>query len=249
MRKLASLTRGLFYAVALCVLCGSCWAQANIRTVLLIKVKLDQEDSWKSSVKDYVALMKKAGSEQAFTTWESQTGPHLHAVVWYSAKWKDMGEENPKLKSSGADLASLFARLNTETDSLETWIDELQPDMAIPVKEMPAMVRTGRTRVVSGKMEDIKAIFHEQIVPAVKKSGATGYGVFLPRFGTPTNEIHSFISLSGWGDLDGPIGAEKGMTAAEFKAFQAKIAPLIEGTEWTIWKYEADLSYLPAASK
>jgi hypothetical protein len=65
-------------------------------------------------------------------------------------------------------------------------------------------------------------------------------------FGT-SNEIHSYLGVNGWADLDGPIGAEKGMTAAEWKAFQAKVAPLIEGTQWDIWKYEPDLSYiLPA---
>ena len=37
------------------------------------------------------------------------------------------------------------------------------------------------------------------------------------------------------------------MSASEFKAFQAKLAPLIESTEWSMWKYEPELSYfLPA---
>jgi hypothetical protein len=28
------------------------------------------------------------------------------------------------------------------------------------------------------------------------------------------------------------------MTADEYKAFQAKLQPLIESTEWTIWKFD-----------
>ena len=141
----------------------------------------------------------------------------------------------------------MFARLDTVTDSLETWIDEMQPDMMIRSKEIPPYVRVARTRVVSGKMDDLKALFRDQIVPAVKKSGATDYGVAVARFGTPSNELHSYLGLNGWGDLDGPIGVEKGMSASEFKAFQAKLAPLIESTEWSMWKYEPELSYfLPA---
>jgi hypothetical protein len=232
-------------AVALTLFCLPCLAQRNLRTILFVKVKLDQEDNWKASVKDYSALMKKAGSEQPITIWESQTGPHMWAVVWYSSTFKEIGQEDPKLKDSAADLATLFARLNIETDSLEYWIDEMQPDFAIESKEIPPYVRTGRSRVVPGKMEDVKTVFRDQIVPAVKKSGAPAYGVAIARFGTPTNEIHSYIGVSGWADLDSPIGAEKGMSPSEWKAFQAKISTLIESTQWDFWKYHSELSYLP----
>ena len=33
----------------------------------------------------------------------------------------------------------MFARLDTVTDSLETWIDEMQPDMMIRSKEIPPL--------------------------------------------------------------------------------------------------------------
>lgn len=158
MRKISSLDRCLFAAIAFGVLTVSCWAQGrNIRTVLFVKVKMDQEDSWKAAVKDYAALVKKAGSEQGFTVWQSQSGPYEYGVVWYSAKWKEKDEDDPKLKPVAAEMAALFARLNTQTDSLEYWIDEMQPDMMISSKEIPKMVRTGRTRVVSGKMDDLKS--------------------------------------------------------------------------------------------
>lgn len=246
MRKPFSLRRCLFAAIAFTAFSVPSWAQGNIRTVLFVKVKMGQEESWKATVKDYVALVKKAGSEQGFTVWDSQSGPTQHAVVWYSSKWKEMDEQNPKLKPVEADLARLFARLDTVTDSLETWIDEMQPDMMISSKELPPMVRVGRTRVESGKMDEVKALFRDQIVPAVKKSGATDYGVAVARFGTPANEIHSYLGLKAWADLDGSIGAEKGMSAAEFKALQAKLQPLIESTEWSMWKFQPELSYVVA---
>lgn len=234
----------LLAAIALIVFCVPSWAQGNLRTVLFVKVKLGQQENWKAAVKDYAATVKKAGSEQGFTVWESESGPNLYAVVWYSTKWKEMGEQNPKLKPVEGDMARLFERLDNVTDSLETWIDEMQPEFTIRSKEIPAMVRVGRTKVVSGRMDDIKAMFRDTIVPAIKKSGATDYGVALARYGTPSNEIHSYMGLSGWGDLDGPIGTEKSMTAEEYKAFQSKLAPLIESTEWSIWKYEPELSYV-----
>ena len=243
-----TLSRFLIAVVVLTAVCLPCFAQErNLRTVLFIKLKMDQQDNWKAAVKDLKAVHQKAGTDQPFTIWESQTGPAEFAVVWYSAKWKDIGEDDPKLKSSAADLASIFSRLNGQSESLSMWIDEMQPDMTSPSKDIPTMVRTGRTRVMPGKMDDLKALFHEQIVPALKKSGATSYGVAQARYGTPANEFHTYLGLSGWGDLDSPFGVEKGMTPAEYKAFMAKVQTLVENTEWTIWKYQPDLSYIPAA--
>ena len=152
MEKSFSLRRFLIGAIALTTFCMSSWAQNSIRTVLFVKVKSGQEDSWRAAVKDYAALVKKAGSEQGFTVWDSQSGPVQHAVVFYSATWKEMGQDDPKLKPVEADRARLFARLDTVTESMETWIDEMQPDMIIQSKEIPAMVRVGRTKVQSGKI-------------------------------------------------------------------------------------------------
>jgi hypothetical protein len=115
----------LFAVIVLTAFCAPSWAQGNIRTVLFVKVKMGQEEGWKAAVKDYAALMKKAGSDQGFTVWDSQSGVSQHAVVWYSSKSKEMDQDNPKLKPVEADLARLFARLDTVTESLETWIDEM----------------------------------------------------------------------------------------------------------------------------
>src|ERR1700752_1634752 len=99
-----TLSRFLIAAVVLTAVCLPCFAQqGNLRTVLFIKLKMDQQDNWKAAVKDLVALHQKAGGEHTFTIWESQTGPSEFAVVWYDAKWKDIGVDDPKLKSSAAD--------------------------------------------------------------------------------------------------------------------------------------------------
>jgi hypothetical protein len=162
MRNFVSRYRRLLGIAALFACSMPCWSQANIRTVLLVKVKMGHDDSWKDAVKDYVATVKKAGSEQQFTMWDSQSGPGLHAVVWYSTKWKDLGEENPKLKPVEGEIETLFRRLDADTDSIETWVDEMQPDLMIRSNQIPPFVRTGRTRVVSGKMDEFKALLSQR---------------------------------------------------------------------------------------
>src|SRR5580704_13639880 len=62
MRRPVSPSRCAIAAVALLAFCLPWWAQrGKIRTVLFVKVKPDQEDNWKATVKDYVEVMKKAG--------------------------------------------------------------------------------------------------------------------------------------------------------------------------------------------
>jgi hypothetical protein len=148
------------------------------------------------------------------------------------------------------EVATIFGRLDADTQSVEVWRDEMVPDLVIPSNEIPAFVRTGRARVVSGKMDELEAVLRSQLMPALKKAGTTAFGIGEARYGTPANELHSYLGLNGWGDLDAPFGARKGMTDAEFKAFLAKVTPLIESMQWDMWKYEPDLSYIvPAPAK
>src|ERR1035441_51074 len=69
MRNPFSLRGCLFAAIALTAFCVPSWAQGNIRTVLFVKVKMGQEESWKAAVKDYAAVVKKAGSDQVARNW------------------------------------------------------------------------------------------------------------------------------------------------------------------------------------
>ena len=94
---------------------------------------------------------------------------HASRLVWDSAKWKELGGENPKLKGSEAEIATLFRRLDADTENLETWIDEMQPELMIRSKEIPPYVRTGRTRVLSGKIDEFKMLLRDQIGPPSKR--------------------------------------------------------------------------------
>ncbi|MGB7759831.1 MAG: hypothetical protein WBL61_08385 [Bryobacteraceae bacterium] len=220
--------------------------QGNIRSVLFVKVKSDRVGDWKAAVKDYAALMKKSGVEQGFTVWSAQSGPDEYGVVWYSTKWKELDQdEDPKTKPVAGDLARVMARLDGATASLESWVDEMQPDLAIRSKELPKMVRTGRIRVAFGKTDDVLAILKSYTLPAVQKAGVSAFGVAVARYGTPNNEIHTYSAFNGWADLDEPYGVQKGMSADEYKTYQARLGPLVESIEWTMWRFEPDLSYVP----
>jgi hypothetical protein len=251
MRDMRLIRRGfMLAALMLTVLSVSLPAQEgrNIRTILFVKVKPDRVGDWRAAAKDFVALKKKAGSDEVFTTWASETGPDEYAIVWHSAKWKELDqEEDPKTKNVIGDLTSLFARLNGATESMETWVDEMQPNLGVSSRDIPKMVRTGRTRVVQGKMDDALAIFKSDIVPAIKKAGVTDFGVAVARYGTPLNEIHTFAGVGAWADFDSPWGLPKALGADGYKAYIAKISPYITFSQFDMWRFKPELSYVPDA--
>ena len=59
----------------------------------------------------------------------------------------ELEEDDPKMKTFLAQRTTLFSRLGSATKSLEMSIDEVQPNLSIYSKEVPHMVRLGRTRV------------------------------------------------------------------------------------------------------
>jgi len=221
----------------------------NIRTILFVKVKPERRGDWRAAAKDFVAMKKKAGSDEYFSTWSSETGPDEYALVWYSAKWSELDEEeDPKTKGVEGEIASLLARFDGATLSMETWVDEIQPDMVYGMDSaLPKKVRTSRTVVVADKMDVVLGLFRTALVPSMKKSGVATYGVAVARFGTAVNEVHTFASLNGWADFDSPWGLEKSLGKDGYKAFLDKVRPNVVSTQYDIWTFKPELSFLPEA--
>jgi hypothetical protein len=63
MRKPFCLSRCLIAVVALTAFCLPCRAQGNLRTVLFVKLKLDQADNWEAAANDYAALLGWDGKD------------------------------------------------------------------------------------------------------------------------------------------------------------------------------------------
>ena len=97
----------------------------------------------------------------------------------------------------------------------------------------------------TAEVERSLRVLKSDTFPAVKKAGISAFGIAIARYGTPTNEIHSYSAFNGWADLDEPYGLQKAMSAEEYKAYQTKLQPVLERIEWTMWRFEPDLSYVP----
>ena len=83
------------------------------------------------------------------------------------------------------------------------------------------------------------------IFPAVQKAGTKDYSVAVERFGESNMQITSVTGFNSWADLDAGIGAQKGLSKAEYQALLDKVRTLATGSEYDIYRFQPDLSYLP----
>lgn len=235
--------------LAVLALSAPVWAQTEIRTVMHVRLKPDKGGDFVAAVKELVALETKGGAERGFTIWQALTGPREYVVVSYASKWAELDQTaDPKMKAHEGAMAAITARLQACSESLETEIHTMVPELVSPPgKAPPALVRTGRTTVAPGKMDEVLNVFRSELVPAWKKAGVAAYGVYRVRFGAPANQIHTFSALNGWADLDGPSPAAKGLGAEAYSQFMARMGALTLRTEYTIYRFRPELSYMPAA--
>jgi hypothetical protein len=228
-------------------LASSAFAQdGNIRSVTLFTVKPDRIGDFEAEVKAYNAVLAKGGSTHYASVWLSQTGPREYARVIYYNNWAELDAgPDPKMKDQAADLARINVRIIDCTESWRRIVDEINPDLSLPAtNDMPKMIRVLVTDVRPEKIGDYLDLMKNEILPAVKKGGVTSYSFASRRFGAPSTEFISVAGLNSWADFDGGFGPEKGLGKEGYKALVAKVRMLIVQSQYDVYRFEPDLSYL-----
>jgi hypothetical protein len=223
---------------------------ANIRSITFYTVKPDRIGDFQAEIKEYNAILAKAGSDRYSTVWVSLTGPYEYARVQMYSKWADLDntiDKDPKLKDQQGDLARLSTHIIECTSSWHREIDVVDPDLSLPDDgNEPKMIRVLVTQVRPDKYHEYLELQKNAIFPAVKKGGATAYNFAEKRFGEPGPEFVSVTGFNSWADLDDTIGAEKGLGKEGYRALVDQVRALIVQSEWYVYRYEPDLGYLPA---
>jgi hypothetical protein len=221
----------------------------TIRSITFYTVKPDRIGDFEAEVKEYNAILAKAGSDRYSTIWTSLTGPREYARVQMYYKWADLDTTvatDPKLKDQAADLARISTQIIECTSSWHRDIDIIMPEYSLPdTGDEPAMIRVLVTQVRPDKYHDYLDLQKNAILPAIQKSGAKDYNFAEKRLGEPSPEFVSVIGFSNWADLDGTIGAEKGLGKDGYQALLNQVRALIVQSEYFIYRYQPDLSYLP----
>ncbi len=234
-------------AVAAALVTSASAQDGNIRSVTLYTVKPDRIGDFQAEVKEYNAVLAKGGSTRYNSVWVSLTGPREYALVSYRNKWADLdASADPKLKDQAADLARINVRIVDCTEGWRRFIDEINPDLSLPPgNDVPKMIRVLVTNVRPDKIGDYLDLVKNEILPAVKKGGVKEYTFASRRFGAPNTQFISVAGMDSWADFDGEFGAEKGLGKEGYKALVAKIRTLITSSQFDVYRFEPEISYLP----
>ncbi len=237
-------------AIAAVALGSPAFAQdANIRSVTFYTVKPDRVGDFQAEIKEYNAILAKAGSTRYSSMWASLTGPNEYVRVQMYSKFADLDSPigtDPKLKDQAADLARIALRIIACTDSSHRSIDVIMPERSLPDSaDVPKMIRVLVTQVRPEKVHDYLDLQKNEILPAVQKGGTKSYSFAETRFGVPGPEFVSVTGFNNWADLDDAIGAQKGLGNDGYQALLTKVRALIVQSEYIVYRYEPDVSYLP----
>jgi hypothetical protein len=232
-------------------LSSSAFAQdANIRSITLYTVKPDRVGDFQAAVKDYNEVLAKGGSTRYGSAWVSLTGPREYVLVTYNTKWADLDMmHDPKMKDLAEDLTRIGMRITACTESSRRIIDEIRPELSLPDSgEVPKMIRVLVTDVRPDKIGDYLDLVRNEVLPAVKKGGVKDYTVASRRYGAPSTQFISVAGMNSWADFDGGFGAEKGLGTEGYQAMVARVRLLITSSQYDVYRFLPDLSYLPAAA-
>jgi hypothetical protein len=221
----------------------------NIRSITFYTVKPDRVGDFQAEIKEYNAILTKAGSDRYSSMWVGLSGAHEYARVQNYTKWADLDasiDSDPKLKDQATDLARISMRIIDCTESWHRSIEMVVPELSLPENSAPPkMIRVLITQVRPDKYQEYLDLVKNVIFPAVKKGGTKDYSVAEGRLGESSLEFTSVTGFSSWADLDAGIGAQKGLSKDDYQALLDKVRALITQSEYDVYRYEADESYLP----
>jgi len=222
---------------------------ATIRSVTFHTVKPDRVGDFQAEIKEYNAILAKAGSDRYSSMWVGVTGAHEYARVQVYTKWADLDasiDSDPKLKDQATDLARISMRIIDCTESWHRSIEMVVPELSLPESsDPPKMIRVLVTQVRPDKYKEYLDFVKNVIFPAVKKGGTKDYSVAEGSLGESGMEVTSVTGFNSWADLDAGIGAQKGLSKEDYQALVDKVRALITQSEYDIYRYEPDESYLP----
>jgi hypothetical protein len=222
--------------------------QGTIQSVTFYTVKPDRVGDFQAEIKEFNAIYAKGGSTNYSSMWVSLTGPREYVRAQYYNKWSDLDAgPDPKLKDQAADLARISLRIIDCTESWRRIIAEVQPDLSIAATEMPKMIRVLTTDVRPERYNDYLALVKSDILPAAQKGGAKMYEFSEMRYGAPNTEVTSIVAMDSWGDLDTGVGVQKALGKEGYQALLQKVRPLIVQSVVNEYRFQPDISYLPAA--
>lgn len=231
-------------------LLGNAAAQdRNIQHRRIYAVKRDRMADWESTLKDLNALYKKANVDAPTLVFQSITGPDRFMVVRYYEKISQAVSNRAAAfrNNHEAEYTALNTRLFAAVDDRETRVAERDTELSMPrPAQIPPFIRTIRTVVKPGHVEEFRALIKEWVNNGLKPGGVKAYIILRTRLGGASTEFMSGTGLQALTELDESAG-RKAMGEAKYKVWAAKRDAVMNFSEMNLYRYRPELSSWPTA--
>jgi len=228
-------------------------AAPTMLNVVHYRVKVDHLQEFQEVEKQIAGSYKKAASTDQFRIiYRGVVGNTMDFDVFTPlSKFADRDGENPYTKmTTEGERVTRTARLSQYLENVQTTIDRPLADLTVNVQGAqfpPTYLQGIRVRVKPGSVDSFSNVAKSELIPALKKAGVK---VLLGRravLGGNPNDFFFALGFEKWAELDNPISLPKIIGEEASRKLTDKLDQATTGVEETVWRFQADLSYVPGA--
>lgn len=223
------------------------YAQDTERTwvqVRTVHVKPGMVNEFIELQKSLVSALKSEG-RNGRSTWREVRGDL--ATFHFVQPVADLAELDTPFEPpmDDDDWTDWVAALLNTTDSSSRTILRRHQEWSIPAKpgSTPTMAVLISTTVMPAKMGDYHNWVRDQLIPALKKGGATGVNFNHGAFGGNTNTWIVGAQIDSWAQLQTPRGVLGYMSDADYAKLMAPRAQMVTSTDRRVLQYQPELSF------
>ena len=227
---------------------GASTPQRQLLFLNEIELKPETAPEWMELQKSVLEAQKKAVPRR--DVWTSGPGgnPFLRAVVTPISSLAQFDNPNPFIQAVGGQqaFAEFIAKNRRLVAASHSTILTTRPDLGFGTR--PATLKLGVLSIVTaagGRGPELEAFLKNDIVPALKKGGATYYSVAQVVFGDDVNKYMTLTLYNDFAEIAKGSPLERALGSEGMMKLTQKAGPLITKLERRIIRYVPDLSFGP----
>jgi hypothetical protein len=230
---------------------GSSTPQRQLLMISETQLKPETAPEWAELQKSELIPAQKKGGLLWRDAWTGGPGgdPYLRAVVTPISSLAQFDNPNPLAKVLGEQgFAAYTAKARRLVASAHSTIVTTRPDLGFGTR--PAVHKLAILTVVNvtnGRNGEFESFLKADIVPALKKGGATYYSVSQTVFGGDANQYMTLLPANDFAELAKGHPLERALGPDAMVKLGQKSAAFISRIERRIIRYLPDLSYGPSA--
>ncbi|HSB11902.1 MAG TPA: hypothetical protein VLM38_20620 [Blastocatellia bacterium] len=219
------------------------WLSINI-----VRVKADMLAEYQDFAKnETIPALQKGGVKQR-EAWGTGVFGEAFEFVYVTPidSFAQYDSPGPIVKALGEEGARAYgAKARRLIVSSHTYAVQTRPDLSLMGNmSTPKLAVINSIRVVPGKGPAFESLLKTDILPAVKKAGATNYFVSQTVFGGDPNEYVTVTPMDSFAEIGKGSPVVRGMGGqAAFNRWLAKVSGIIASQERTVGRYLPDLSF------